>query len=108
MKKSSILSALTLAMISSTTLAASFTAGNVIVLQCDGSVTTGNTASLVEYTPAGSVVSTVVLPSNGGTDNGTSFVAGGSSVLNHDISLSGDGALIVIPGYAVTAGSSID
>src|SRR5882762_1619783 len=98
MRRLFVLSALTMGFVSSTAFAASFTAGNVIVLQCDGTVTTGNTASLVEYTPAGSVVSTVTLPSNGGTDNGTSLVVGGSSVLNHDMSLSADGALIVIPG----------
>src|ERR1043166_51476 len=108
MKQFCILLALIAGLAASTASAASYTSGNIVVLQCDGTATTGNTVSLVEYTPAGTMVSSNALPSNGGTDNGTSFVAGGSSVLNHDMSLSADGALIVIPGYAVTAGSSID
>src|ERR1041385_812236 len=102
MKRLFVLCTLTVGFVCSTASAASYTAGNIVVLQCDGTATTGNTASLVEYTPSGTMVSSNALPSNGGTDNGTSFVVGGSSVLNHDMTLSADGALIVIPGYAVT------
>ncbi len=90
---------------------ASFTSGNVIVLQTDSNVTTGNTGSLVEYDPTtanqASPVSTLALHSNGSTDDGTSIIFGSSSVLNHDISISADGALIVIPGYANT-GTAVD
>src|SRR5258706_15288193 len=106
MKRKSVSCLIAMALVHPQLLPA-FTTGNPVVLQLDSSVATGNTGSLVEFDRATanqvSPISSVALPSNGATDNGTSIVFGSSSVLNHDISLSADGALIVIPGYANTA-----
>src|ERR1051325_679881 len=93
MKKLSSLCLATLALASTTAGAASFTAGNVAVLRCDGFSTSGNTGSLVEYTPGGSLVQTIPLPG---------MVFGSTLNLAHDITLSADGALVIIPGYATT------
>src|SRR5437879_1719307 len=101
MKHLSVLVALSLGLVSTQ---AQFTAGRVVVLLCDGTLTTGNSGFLNEYLPATASQSSptlqVALPNTGGTDSGSSIVFGQSSVLNHDISLSADGALVVVPGYA--------
>jgi hypothetical protein len=108
MKLLSLLCASSLVLAASTARA-QFTAGRVVVLQCDGTATTGNSGSLLEYLPATANQATpsfsVALPNSGTTSNATSIVFGQNSVLNHDISLSGDGALVVIPGYANTLAS---
>ncbi len=86
---------LTLGLASTTALAASFTPGNVVVLRCDGTSSGGNTGSLVEYAPVGGApVQTIPL---------TGIVFGNTLNLAHDITLSADGALIIIPGYAALA-----
>ncbi|MDB6121387.1 MAG: large protein [Pedosphaera sp.] len=111
MKLLSVLFASSLALVSSTAFA-QFTPGRVVVLQCDGTATTGNSGSLLEYLPATANQAApsfqVALPNNGTTSNATSIVFGQNSVLNHDISLSGDGALVVIPGYANMTAGAVD
>jgi hypothetical protein len=75
--------------------AASFTPGNVVVVQCAGVATTGNAGSLIEVPAAGGApVQSVPL---------SGIVFGSSVALVHGQSLSADGALIIIPGYAATA-----
>jgi hypothetical protein len=99
MKKLAVLVPLLLGLVSAK--AASFTAGNVVVLQCAGVSSSGNAGSLLEYTPSGTLAQTITLPSSGSP----AIVFGNTVSLPHDISLSGDGALVVIPGYAQTATS---
>ena len=99
MKRLCVLFLLTLGLAASTALAASFTPGNVVVLQCTGTAGTGNAGALVEYTPSGTLIQTITLHNNGTTGDATSIVFGASDSLDHDISLSADGALVVIPGY---------
>src|SRR5207253_2621254 len=56
-----------------------------------------------EYNPStvnGAATYTVTLPNSGTTDDGTSIVFGNNSAFNHGISLSGDGAFVVIGAYA--------
>ena len=79
--------------------AAPFTVGNVVVLQ-SGTAGTGAAGALIEYTPSGTLVQTISLPNNGTTPDATSIVFGQNSAFNHSLSLSADGALVVIPGYA--------
>ena len=81
---------------------AQFTPGRVVVLQATNNANGGG-GTLVEFTSSGPSGYTVTLPYNGATDNGVSIVFGNSSTLNHDISLSGDGALVIIGGFANTA-----
>jgi hypothetical protein len=106
MKNLSVLFLLTLGLAASTALAAPFSSPhNVVVLRCTGAVNTGNAGFLDEYTPAGSLVQSITLPQNGTTDTGSSIVFG-ITALSHETSLSGDGAFVVIPGYAaMTAGA---
>src|SRR5437588_6046369 len=97
MKRLYCLLALPLAFISSPALAASFTPGNVVVLQCAGTSSGGNTGSLIEYAPGGGApVQTIPL---------SGMVFGNTLNLAHDISLSADGAMVIIPGYALNAAS---
>src|SRR5258706_12744735 len=84
-----------LGLASSPPRAASFPPGNVVVLQCAGPSTGGNAGSLVEYAPGGGApVQTIPL---------TGMVFGNTPNLAHDITLSADGALVIIPGYAALA-----
>jgi hypothetical protein len=79
---------------------ADFTAGNVVVLQCVHT-STGGAGTLVEFNRvSGPTGFTVALPSASGSDSGTSIVFGQSSTLNHDVTLSDDGAFVVLGGYA--------
>ncbi|PWU15470.1 MAG: hypothetical protein C5B50_15330 [Verrucomicrobia bacterium] len=74
--------------------AGNFTPGNVAVVQAAGASTSGNTGSLLEIPAAGGApVQSIAL-------NGLVF--GSSLTLVHGMSLSADGALVVIPGYATT------
>src|SRR3954468_23373635 len=88
------------------TVMAQFTPGRVVVLQAVNTAN-GGAGTLVEFTAAGPSGYTVALPNSGATDSGTSIVFGNSSTLNHDLSLSADGALIIVPGYGSTA-SGVD
>jgi hypothetical protein len=104
MKKTSILLVSLLGLASAQ--AASFSSPhNIVVLRCAGAVNVGNAGFLDEYTPSGSLVQSITLPQNGTTDTGSSIVFGASTALIHSMSLSADGALVVIPGYAAMAAS---
>src|SRR5207248_2961698 len=84
--------------------AASFTPGNVVVLQCAGTASGGSAGSVLEYTPSGTLAQTITLPSSGSP----AIVFGSTVSLPHDISLSADGALVVIPGYAYATNVSVE
>src|SRR5882672_11431386 len=88
--------------LASTSALAQFTPGRVVVLQATNNANGGG-GTLVEFNSAGPSGYAVTLPYNGATDNGVSIVFGNSSTLNHDISLSGDAALVIIGGFANTA-----
>jgi hypothetical protein len=85
---------------------AQFTPGRVVVLQCGSSSSAGNSGFLNEYLPSianqASPAYQVTLPNAGGTDSGTSIVFGNNSAFNHGISLSADGAFVIVGGYANT------
>src|SRR6266571_2798043 len=82
------------------TPAATFTSNNVVVLQCAGTFSGGNSGSLVEYAPSGGApVQTIPL---------SGMVFGSTLNLAHDITLSADGALLIIPGYAYSTNVSVE
>src|SRR5437588_404130 len=99
MKHLSVLVALSLGLVSTQ---AQFTSGRVVVLRCGNASAAGNSGFLEEYNPStvnGAATYTVTLPNSGTTDDGTSIVFGNNSAFNHGISLSGDGAFVVIGAY---------
>ena len=83
---------------------AQFTPGRVVVLRCVDS-SAGGAGTLVEYNRGGVSSFQVALPADSNTNPATSIVFGNNSPLNHNISLSGDGAFVVLPGYAVVTPS---
>lgn len=102
--KCSILRGLTLFLLSGTTVLAQFTPGRVVVLQAGSTSSAGNSGWLNEYLPATAAQASptyqVALPNSGTTDSGTSIVFGNNSAFNHGLSLSSDGAFVVVGGYA--------
>jgi hypothetical protein len=90
--------------LAASTALAQFTPNRVVVLQTvDNS--TGGAGTLVEYNRAGATTYQVVLPADSTTNSATSIVfgnlsGGGNQTLNHDITLSADGALIIVGGFA--------
>ena len=100
MKKLVILFLLAFGLAVSSAWAAGFTANRVVVLQC-GNIGTGTAGTLIEYNQAGATDFQVALPSTGSD----AIVFGNNSTLNHDIQLSGDGAFVVVGGYANTFAS---
>ena len=115
MKKHSALFLLTIGVAATTALAAPFSSPNNIVVLRAGTASTGSQGFLDEYTPAGAFVQTITLPTTvataPATGSGTSIVFGagsGTSSLIHETSLSGDGAFVVIPGYAACGVGAVD
>ena len=89
--------------------AGSFTAGNIVVYRVgDGSgalVQTGNPVFLDEYTPSGTFVQTVALPTSVSGANQPLVAQGGSgngSAIEGLISNSSDGQYVVLTGYDTT------
>lgn len=89
--------------------AAPFSPGNLAVERLgDGTQTlgnTGNTASIDQYTPAGTLVNTTLIP-----DSGTSaLIVSGSATSEGALSRSADGRFLVLGGYNTNrpAGSSL-
>ncbi len=101
MKRASLLVSLSIGISTLSAFGAAFTPGNITVLQCAGVSSGGNAGALLEYTPGGTLVQTISFPSTGSP----ALVFGSTVALPHDISLSADGALVVIPGYAALAAS---
>ena len=89
---------------------APFTPGNVVVYRIGNGTTeilanTGNSIFLDEFSPAGTLVQSIAIPSSGSN----AVIASGTSTLEGMLSRSGDGQLLVVTGYntAVPYGSSI-
>ena len=107
MKLSCLLTLFSLSLFS--TALAQFTPGRVVVLQCANTNAIGNSGFLNEYLSATanqvSPAFQVTLPNSGPTDSGTSIVFGNNSAFNHGVSLSADGAFVIVGGYANTFAS---
>jgi hypothetical protein len=81
---------------------AQFTAGDLVVFQQDGSASTGNAISLVEYATAGGASPySVAIPASGAN----ALITGGSA-FDGNLSLSSDGQYLVFGGYAFTPPST--
>jgi hypothetical protein len=92
--------------------AAAFTAGNIVVYRVgDGTAAlanTGNAVFLDEYTPTGTLVQSIPMPTVTSGANHR-LVASGTATSEGLISRSADGAYVVLTGYdsAIPAGSSL-
>jgi hypothetical protein len=86
------------------THAAAFTTGNVVVSQYGDGVTTLTSAaaavSVLEYTPSGSLVQTINIPSSG---VGQQLTGAGNSGTENYISRSTDGTILTFGGYDAPA-----
>jgi hypothetical protein len=92
-----------------TTALAGFTPNRIVVLQTVDS-SAGGPGTLIEYTKTGTASFSVALPGDASTNSATSIVFGNLSgnanqTLNHGISLSADGALVVVGGFGNSAPS---
>ncbi|ACU76284.1 hypothetical protein Caci_7459 [Catenulispora acidiphila DSM 44928] len=86
-----------------------FTAGDIVVYRVgDGSTSLSDKAAPVfldEYSPAGSLVRSVALPTG---DNGAAHevTASGSATSEGELTLSADGRYLLVPGYHQAVGTS--
>jgi hypothetical protein len=91
---------------SSTANAGPITAGNLVIYRVgDGAAALGTTATAVfldEYTPAGSLVQSIALPTTGTG----ALTAVGNATTEGIISPSQDGSSLIFTGYAKTAGGT--
>lgn len=82
------------------------TRGNIVVVRLGDGVAapTGSTAAvnLVEYTPAGTEVQTIALPSTGTN----AFSIGGTATTEGNLNVSVDGNYLTLAGYALAAGTA--
>jgi hypothetical protein len=89
--------------------AAPFTPGNIVVVRVgDGSALLTSAATpvfLVEYTPTGTLVQTIALPT---VDAGTnqSFTNSGTATSDNNMTRSADGRYLVLTGYDAAVGTS--
>ncbi len=75
-------------------------AGNLVVFQCNDTLGTGSSISLVEYgTSAGSAISSYTLPSTGSSPR---LVCSGTATSEGNMSLDSERTHIIIPGYDTT------
>ena len=86
-----------------------FTPGDLIVYRVGDATTPAGTSSatpvyLDEYTPSGTLVQSISLPSN--TDTGLALTDSGKATSGGQISLSPDGSQIAIFGYDVASGTA--
>ncbi|GAB3585813.1 IPT/TIG domain-containing protein [Hymenobacter daeguensis] len=89
--------------------AAPFTPGNIVVARVgDGTATLGSTATavfLVEYTPAGTVVQTIALPTTA-TSPQRALTASGTSTSELALTRSADGQYLILTGYDAAVGTT--
>ena len=89
--------------------ASDFTGGNLVVVRVgDGSSSLSPSATsvyLMEYTPAGSLVQTIALPTAASGAN-RPFTIGGSTTSEGFLKLSVDGQHLTLAGYAATPGTA--
>jgi hypothetical protein len=88
---------------------APFGNGNIVVFRNgDGTAAPGNTATavfLVEYTPTGTLVQTIAMPTTLSAPN-YRLVSVGNSSTEGQINLSADGQFLLVPGYDANVGTS--
>lgn len=81
-------------------LLAAFTPGNLAVYRVGDGATqlagTGNPVFIDEYTPAGTLVQSIAMPSSG---NGVKLIAGGTTTSEGLLTLSPDGTRLALTGY---------
>ncbi len=89
--------------------AAGFTAGNVVVVRVGtgtGSlINTGNPVFLDEYSPSGTLVNTVALPTATSGSN-KSLILSGTASSEGSLALSADGKYLTLAGYNATPGGA--
>lgn len=102
LKIKSIIAAFALSAITITTVSAQFTAGNLVIYRVgDGTaslVNTGNPVFLDEYTPTGTLVQSVAMPTTANGNN-KALVSGGTSTTEGMMTRSADGKFLVLTGY---------
>jgi hypothetical protein len=105
----SIVSVLALAACAGSALAGNFTFGNLVVYRVgDGSSTLGNSAVptfLDEYTPLGTLVQSIALPTSASGSN-KRCVLSGSSVSEGQLTRSADGRYLTFGGYDAAVGTA--
>lgn len=92
-------------------LAASFTAGNIVVYRVgpdSGLTNTGNTVWLDEFNTSGTLVQSIMMPTNFNNGANSPLIASGLSSLDGLLTLSADGRFIVLTGYGARLGGSGD
>ncbi len=106
-----IISALLLTGAAGSALAAQFSMGNLVVVRvgANGSTTTLNNAAfatfLDEYTPTGTLVQSIAMPSSVNGAN-RRFVLGGSAVSEGQLALSASGDYLTLGGYDADAATA--
>jgi hypothetical protein len=98
-----------LVLTSATSFAAAFTPGNIAVYRVgDGAaalVNTGNAVFIDEYTPSGTLVQSIALPT-ALTGANQPFVASGTATSEGLLTRSQDGNYLLAPGYARAPGGT--
>lgn len=102
--KRTLYSTLMLVLLTAAANAASFTAGNLAVLQVgDGSGVLGNSSTALfidEFGTSGTLVQTIGIPTAGGTQ----MTCSGSASSEGALTLSSDGSVLTFAGYAASPG----
>lgn len=95
--------------ITANAFAASFTQGNIVLVRMgDGTATLGSTGTAVfldEYTPGGSLVQSIAMPTSGSGSN-RQFVNSGSATSEGFLTLSGDSRFLMLGGYDAALGTT--
>src|ERR1043166_8581950 len=93
-------------LLTSSLFAAPFTAGNLVLYRVgDGAAALGSGGTAVfldEYTPSGTLVQSVALPTGAG-----GLVASGTATTEGFLSRSEDGRYLVVPGYSAALGTTV-
>jgi hypothetical protein len=96
-------------LVASSAAAAPFTAGNVVVYRVgDGGAALANTGSPVfvdEFTPAGALVQSIALPTVA-SGSQKQLISSGTATSEGQMTRSGDGQYLIVPGYARDLGGT--
>lgn len=94
-------------LLSASAYAGAFTPGNIVVSRIGSGTGSSNGAPLFldEYTPNGSLVQSIALPTSGSGAN-ASLVVQGSATTEGYVTRSGDGAFLAVAGYAGSVGAT--
>ncbi len=107
--KNQFLSIVVLAAAAGTALAGPFSAGNLVVYRAgDGSAALGNSAAagfLVEYTPTGTLVQSIALPTSASGSNRRVTISGSASS-EGQLTRSSDGRYLAFVGYDAAPGTA--